>query len=203
MNNKGLLVVFSGPSGVGKGTVLKEYLAGHSGVKVSVSATTRAPRPGEVDGVHYHFVTEQEFLAIRDRDGMLEWACYNGNYYGTPREMVERERAAGYDVVLEIEVQGAKKVKLQCPDALMIFVLPPTVEELKSRLIGRNTEDPETIRRRLNAAREELAQAHCYEYAVVNDDIQTAARKLGAILEAAKCGAAYMKDWIDEVQKKW
>jgi len=201
MNNKGLLVVISGPSGVGKGTVLRSYLAQNKKVKVSISATTRKPRPGEEDGVHYYFMAEERFCQLAENDGMLEHAQYSGNYYGTPREMVERELCAGNDVILEIEVQGAMQVKQKCPDALMIFILPPSMAELTKRLIDRRTEDEETINRRMAAAKNELAQASSYDYAVINDNVDDAVEKIGAILRAAKCSTNYMKDFINEVQQ--
>ena len=134
MSKKGQLIVVSGPSGVGKGTVLGAYLAGRENVAYSVSATTRAPRPGEQDGVHYFFLSREEFESTAQNGGMLEYASYNGNYYGTPKAPVEQKRAQGIDVILEIEVQGALQVKKACPDALMIFVAPPGFDELQSRL---------------------------------------------------------------------
>ena len=145
MSKKGQLIVVSGPSGVGKGTVLGAYLAGRENVAYSVSATTRAPRPGEQDGVHYFFLSREEFESTAQNGGMLEYASYNGNYYGTPKAPVEQKRAQGIDVILEIEVQGALQVKKACPDALMIFVAPPGFDELQSRLTGRHTEDEETV----------------------------------------------------------
>lgn len=201
MNKKGLLVVISGPSGVGKGTVLRSYLAQNNNVKVSISATTRAPRPGEEDGVHYFFMTEPQFSALAENGGMLEHASYSGNRYGTPRAMVEQELVAGNDVILEIEVQGAMQVKQSCPDALMLFILPPSIAELTKRLIDRRTESEEAISRRLGAANYELAQAYDYDYAVINDNVDDAVSKIGAILRAAKCSTGYMKEFIDEVQK--
>lgn len=201
MNKKGLLVVISGPSGVGKGTVLRSYLAQNDNVKVSISATTRAPRPGEEDGVHYFFMTEGQFNTLAENGGMLEHASYSGNRYGTPRAMVEQELVAGNDVVLEIEVQGAMQVKRSCPDALMLFILPPSIAELTKRLIDRRTESEEAISRRLEAANYELAQAYDYDYAVINDNVDDAVSKIGAILHAAKCSTSYMKEFIDEVQK--
>ena len=148
MSKKGQLIVVSGPSGVGKGTVLGEYLSGRENVAYSVSATTRAPRPGEQDGVHYFFLSREEFESTAQNGGMLEYASYNGNYYGTPKAPVEQKRAQGIDVILEIEVQGALQVKKACPDALMIFVAPPGFDELQSRLTGRHTEDEETVQKR-------------------------------------------------------
>ena len=145
MNKKGQLIVVSGPSGVGKGTVLQQYLAGRQNVAYSVSATTRAPRPGEEDGVHYFFLSKEQFEQTAQSGGMLEYACYNGNYYGTPKAAVERERQQGNDVILEIEVQGALQVKKSCPDALLIFVaralnsLPNGCAEGRPRTSRRST----------------------------------------------------------------
>ena len=148
MNKKGQLIVVSGPSGVGKGTVLKEYLNSRDGIAYSVSATTRQPRPGEENGIHYYFLSREEFERTAAEGGMLEYASYNGNYYGTPKAPVEQQRNQGNDVVLEIEVQGALQVKKSCPDALLIFVAPPSFEELKNRLTGRQTEDAKTVENR-------------------------------------------------------
>ena len=132
--SQGMLIVFSGPSGVGKGTVLREYLQEHPNVKLSVSATTRAPRPGEVDGVHYHFVSQEQFQTLIQQDGLLEYACYSGNYYGTPKKAVQEQLEQGNHVVLEIEVQGALQILRQHPQALLIFVMPPSYQELERRL---------------------------------------------------------------------
>ncbi|MBQ7083459.1 MAG: guanylate kinase, partial [Oscillospiraceae bacterium] len=145
MNNKGLLIVFSGPSGVGKGTVLKEYLKKYPDTAFSVSATTRSPREGEVDGQHYYFMSRSDFDRLVENDGFLEHAEFAGNCYGTPRGPVEENLQKGIDVVLEIEVQGALQVKEKCPDALLIFVMPPSFEELRRRLFGRGTEDEATV----------------------------------------------------------
>ncbi len=200
MTKQGLLVVISGPSGVGKGTVLRSFMAQNENVRLSISATTRSPRPGEEDGVHYYFLSRERFLELARSGGMLEHAEYSGNYYGTPRDMVQRELDAGNDVILEIDVQGAMQVKAARPDALMVFILPPSMAELTRRLVDRRTEDEATINRRLAAARGELEQAHRYDYAVVNDNIEDAVEKLAAILLAAKCSTRYLNDFINEVQ---
>ena len=199
MSKKGQLIVVSGPSGVGKGTVLGAYLAGRENVAYSVSATTRAPRPGEQDGVHYFFLSREEFESTAQNGGMLEYASYNGNYYGTPKAPVEQKRAQGIDVILEIEVQGALQVKKACPDALMIFVAPPGFDELQSRLTGRHTEDEETVQKRLAIARQELKQAYHYDYVVVNDTVSQAVDRLSLIVEANRLNIHNMKEFLDEV----
>ncbi len=199
MNKKGQLIVVSGPSGVGKGTVLKEYLNSRDGITYSVSATTRQPRPGEENGIHYYFLSREEFERTAAEGGMLEYASYNGNYYGTPKAPVEQQRNQGNDVVLEIEVQGALQVKKSCPDALLIFVAPPSFEELKNRLTGRQTEDAKTVENRLNIARQELMCAGEYDYIIVNDTVEQAVRRLGQIISANRYNKNNMKEFLDEV----
>ena len=196
---RGQLIVFSGPSGVGKGTILAKYMQGRSDICYSVSATTRAPRPGEVDGRQYFFLTRQEFEKMIEEGRMLEYAQYNGNYYGTPSRFVEEKLQAGVDVVLEIEVQGAAKVRAACPEALFVFVLPPSFETLRSRLTGRGTEDEATVQKRLNAALDELRQASAYDYVIVNDDLDQAVEELSAVVKAARCSVKFQKKLIEEV----
>lgn len=200
MMNKGQLIVFSGPSGVGKGTVLKEFLQGRDNVALSVSATTRQPRPGEEHGVHYYFLSKEEFLKKVDEGNMLEYAQYNENYYGTPKDKVDEALAQGRDIILEIEVQGALLVKEKCPNALLIFVAPPSWQELHDRLVGRDTEDAATIENRLRIAGEELKQAVHYDYILVNDTVEAAAQRLEHIIEAGRCRTIEMKDLIEEVE---
>ena len=192
---RGLLVVVSGPSGVGKGTIMRPFMERNKNVKYSVSATTRAPREGEIDGVNYHFVTKEQFEKLIENDEMLEWARYGGNYYGTPRFAVERGLAAG----LEIEVKGAQQVRRRCPEAVSVFIMPPSFEELSNRLHGRNTESEEKIMERLDIARSEMQLAYDYDFVLVNDDVDEAVRRLEVILEAAKALPKFMKDFIDEV----
>lgn len=199
MAEKGLLVVFSGPSGVGKGTIMRPFMKNHPEVKYSVSATTRAPRPGEVDGVNYHFIEKEEFLKALEEGEMLEHAEYSGNYYGTPRKKVEDELEKGYDVILEIEVQGAQQVRRRCPNAVTVFVMPPSYAELANRLKGRNTENQADIERRLAIARREIDLAYEYDYILLNDNIDDAVKKLAVIIEAAKCSSKHMREFIDEV----
>ena len=200
MSNKGLLIVFSGPSGVGKGTVLKEYLKKFPNTAFSVSATTRAPREGEVDGQHYYFMTRSDFDQLVDQGGFLEHAQFAGNCYGTPRGPVDKNLEQGIDVVLEIEVQGALQVKEKCPDAILIFVMPPSYAELRRRLIGRGTEDMATVERRLSNAAREMGIAKEYDYIVINDSVEDAALQLENIICAAKHSAKFLKQFIDEVE---
>ena len=186
MNRKGLLLVVSGPSGCGKGTVLGEVFARQPDTYYSVSATTRSPRPGEVDGVQYHFLTKEEFEEKIAAGQMLEYAQYAGNYYGTPAQAVDEKLSQGKNVVLEIEVQGAKQVKLRRPDAVMIFIMPPSMKELRRRLTQRGTEAQEVVERRLETARQEMPQAKDYDYIVFNDKLEDAVADLQAILKAEK-----------------
>ncbi len=197
--SQGMLIVFSGPSGVGKGTVLREYLQEHPNVKLSVSATTRAPRPGEVDGVHYHFVSQEQFQTLIQQDGLLEYACYSGNYYGTPKKAVQEQLEQGNHVVLEIEVQGALQILRQHPQALLIFVMPPSYQELERRLRERNTESEEVIQRRLHTAIQEMGQACQYDFILVNDSVPQAKARLDQMIQAGPYLNRQMKSMIDEV----
>ena len=183
MNNRGILVLYTGCSGVGKGTIMKELLRRDPNIRLSVSNTTRKPREGEIDGIHYRFVTREEFLALADADGYIEYAEYCDNLYGTPKQHVEELLAAGFDVFLEIEVQGGLQVMEQFPDVLSIFILPPSIEELENRLRGRGTETEEVIRQRLAEAKNELAVAQQYRFRVVNDDLNTAVNEVLDILQ--------------------
>lgn len=176
-------MLYTGCSGVGKGTIMKELLRRDPNIRLSVSNTTREPRDGEIDGVHYRFVTREEFLALADADGYIEYAEYCDNLYGTPKQHVEELLAAGYDVFLEIEVQGGLQVMKQFPDVLSIFILPPSLEELENRLRGRGTETEEVIRQRLAEAKNELAVAQQYRFRVVNDDLNTAVNEVLDILQ--------------------
>lgn len=199
---KGVLIVFSGPSGSGKGTVLAEYLKSHRSAAFSVSATTRKPRPGEVDGVNYHFVSRERFLEMLDKGEILEHTQYNGNYYGSPVGPIRRELDAGRDVILEIEVDGAMQVREKFPEALLIFVLPPSFSELERRLTGRGTESREEIEGRLAAARREIKEAPRYDYLLVNDDIAETARQLSGLIEAGRCAPVrcgeVLKEFVGE-----
>lgn len=199
---KGTLFIISGPSGTGKGTVIKELLKNHEkDVFLSISATTRAPRDGEADGIHYHFKTHDEFKTMIDNDGLLEWACFCGNYYGTPKKTVDDMLENGVDVILEIEIQGAMKIKEKDIGAKYIFILPPSFEELKQRLIGRQTESADVIEKRLETAKGELPYAEKYDYVVVNDDVEKAVGRIESIINAERCRVDKNKNLIEEVQK--
>lgn len=180
----GNLFVISGPSGAGKGTLVARLVQSVDDVWVSRSVTTRAPRAGEVDGVHYDFLTDEQFQRLVDSDGLLEWACYGRHRYGTPRATVEEHMARGEQVVLEIDVQGAFQVREKLPQAHLVFIEPPSMEELERRLRGRNTDAPDVIAERLEAARVELSRKMEYDFRLVNDDVDEAARLLVAYVDA-------------------
>lgn len=186
---KGKLIVISGPSGVGKGTVIKALMARHDRVQYSVSATTREIRPGEVDGVSYHFMSREKFEQMIQNDEFLEHALYTDNYYGTPAEPVCKWLEDGYDVIVEVEVQGAFQIKHHRPDAIMIFITAPSFAELERRLTGRGDTPPDKIARRLETARFEYTQAVNYDYLVVNDDVDRVTNELLTILTAESCRA--------------
>lgn len=186
MTGPGLLVVVSGPSGVGKGTVVERLLDLLPGARRSVSVTTRPRRPGERDGRDYHFVDEEEFDRLVAGDGLLEWAPYAGYRYGTPRRWVEDALAAGHVVILEIDVQGALQVRDGVPGALLVFVAPPSLEELARRLQRRGTEDPAQRRARLELAGEELARQQAFDHVLVNDDADRCAAELRDLVTAAR-----------------
>ncbi|MUT66809.1 guanylate kinase [Paenibacillus sp. NEAU-GSW1] len=184
---KGLLIVLSGPSGVGKGTVCSVLRGKMPELVYSVSATTRTPRQGEVDGVNYFFKTKEQFQDMIARDALLEHAEYVGNCYGTPRDFVERTIASGKDVILEIEVQGALKVKEKFPEGVFVFLMPPSLDELKQRITGRGTETQDTINHRMTVAVEEINLLSHYDYAVVNDEIEAACHRIQSIITAEHC----------------
>lgn len=198
MIEKGRLIVVSGPSGAGKSTVVFKAINGRDKMCFSTSVTSRKPRPGEVDGREYFFIDAENFEQMVRNDELLEHAVYVGNYYGTPRKFVEDKLADGDSVFLDIEVQGARQVKEKMPDAIMIFLIPPSLGELKKRLESRGTETEETIKGRLARAREEYAEADFYDYIVVNDDIDAAANELLSILTAEKCRFAARKQMLQE-----
>lgn len=187
MEQKGLLVVVSGPSGAGKGTLCKALLTKHDNLQYSISATTRQPRVGEQNRKNYYFVSEKDFIEmIRQRD-FLEWAKVYDNYYGTPKSPVLDMLNSGNDVLLEIDIQGALQVKKEFPDGVFIFIFPPSIQELKSRIQHRGTETPEDMSKRIKSAYAELEYAYEYDYIVINDDIGKAVEELSAIIIAEKC----------------
>ena len=196
---KGKTFIISGPSGVGKSTVLKALFQGRDDLYFSISATTREPREGEMDGVHYHFVDVEHFQKLIDGDALLEYAEYVGNFYGTPKKFVDQAMDEGKDVILDIEVQGARQVSVKMPEAIKIFVIPPSLEELRNRLVKRGTDSPEAIEGRLRRAREEYAEADFYDYIVVNDKVEVAADELQAILTAENCRYRSRSQWLKEV----
>ena len=195
---RGTLLIFSGPSGVGKGTIVKELRRRSDKVRLSVSATTRAPRPEDVEGVTYYFKTMEEFEAMIDRDEFLEYAVYTGNCYGTPAGPVDELLEAGYDVVLEIEVQGALQVMDRRPDAVSVFIAAPSFAELERRLKGRGDTSGADLEHRLQTARIEYTLAPKYDYIVVNDRVERCADEVMAILAADKCRAKYRLDLLKE-----
>ncbi|MBR6259722.1 MAG: guanylate kinase [Oscillospiraceae bacterium] len=181
--SKGVVFIVSGPSGVGKGTILGQVFSRLDNCWFSVSATTRDPREGEAHGVHYYFLTREEFIKQIEQDEFLEYAEYVGNYYGTPRSTITEHVEAGYNVFLDIEVQGSEQVCRKMPEAVSIFIIPPSIEALAERLRGRNTDSEEKIRARIKRAEEEIALAPNYDYTVVNDDLETAVNEVLAIIE--------------------
>ncbi len=197
--SKGLLLVISAPSGGGKGTILKELFAQDPNLRLSVSATTRSPRPGEENGKHYYFLSKEEFEGLIREGKMLEHASYVGNYYGTPREPVERWMEQGNDVVLEIEVKGGAQVKKLMPECVSVFILPPSMKVLEKRLRGRGTEEEATIRQRLAKAREEIPCARDYDYIVYNDRLEDAVSDLQAIIRGEKLRFSRNTDSIERV----
>lgn len=187
LSKKGLLIVLSGPSGVGKGTVCS-FLRQHCpNLLYSISATTRAARKGEVNGVNYYFLSKEDFLQRREQGEFLEWAEVYGNFYGTPRAAVEKSLSIGNDLILEIDIQGARQVKSVFPEGVFIFLLPPSKAELKKRIQGRATDSEEVIAKRLSCVDQELTSIMNYDYVVINDQVEKAAAQINAIITAEKC----------------
>lgn len=193
---KGLLIVISGPSGAGKGTICKSFMERNKEVVLSVSATTRSPRKGEVDGVNYHFMTKEQFKEKIEADDFLEYAEVYDNFYGTPKSNVEELLESGKDVILEIDIQGALKVKENAEEGIFIFILPPSMEELKQRIIKRGSETEESLMKRFKSAYKEINFVSKYNYAVVNDEVETAVEKLESIITAEKCRVDRIKETI-------
>ncbi|MDD3183972.1 MAG: guanylate kinase [Anaerostipes sp.] len=194
---KGSLLILSGFSGVGKGTVAKQLVERY-GYSLSVSATTRKPREGEVDGKDYFFKSVDEFKNLIDYNGFIEYARYVENYYGTPRKFVEDELKLGHNVILEIEVQGAFRIREQYPDALLVFITAPSAKEIKNRLLGRGTETEEVIQKRLNRALEESADMDQYDYIIVNDDLDQCVDDVNSVVVAQGCLKDNNLDLIQE-----
>lgn len=193
MKEKGLLIVLSGPSGVGKGTVRKELFKQEDlGFQYSISMTTRKPREGEVDGVDYFFKSREEFETLIEQGKLLEYAEFVGNYYGTPVDYVRQTIMDGKDVFLEIEVQGARQIREKFPEALFIFLAPPSLSELENRIVGRGTETQEVIANRLKTAKEEIEMMDLYDYVVENDTVESACDKIKAIVVAGHCNREYV-----------
>jgi len=193
---RGTLIVFSGPSGVGKGTVLAEYKKCSSPFFYSISATTRSPRPGEVHGVNYYFVTNDEFEKMISNNKLFEYAQYVGNYYGTPTEPVFKSLDNGLDVILEIDTKGAMQIKEKCPEAILVFIAPPSTEELRHRLEGRGTEARDKIEMRMQEAIQEMNRMSEFDYIIINNIVDDAAKELEAIIKAEKCRTAKRIQYI-------
>ena len=195
MKNKGDIFVISAPSGTGKTTLVRLLLSRFPTLSFSISYTTRLPRPGEVDGQHYFFVSEKEFKRSIARGEMLEWAKVYGHYYGTPLHFVKEKIAAGKDVILDIDIQGAQEVKKKIPEAILIFIIPPSWEELQRRITNRSTDSLEVIKKRLKAARKEIKVARVFDYIVINDILENALQELTSIIQATK--ARTNKRWSE------
>ena len=202
MKKQGTLVVVSGFAGTGKGTVMKELLGRYDSYALSISATTRNPRPGEVDGREYFFKTKEEFEQMIERDEFVEHACYVGNYYGTPKKYVQEQLAAGKDVILEIEIQGALNIKSRFPDALLLFIAPPSADVLKERLVGRGTETEEVIEQRLARAVEESKGIENYDYLVVNDDLDECVENVHQMIQSAGWKMSRREADVEELRRQ-
>ena len=202
MDHQGILVVVSGFSGAGKGTLMKELLKRYDNYALSISATTRAPREGETDGKEYFFVSKEQFEKMRDEQKLIEYAQSVNHYYGTPKEYVEQKMAEGKDVILEIEIQGALKVKKRFPDALLLFVTPPSAEELRKRLVGRGTETLEVINARLARAAEEASGMEAYDYLLVNDDLDRCVEEMHNLIQLQHRKTCYHLDFLSRMREE-
>lgn len=202
MEKKGILIVISGFSGAGKGTLVKALLKKYDNYALSISMTTRKPREGERDGVEYFFTNRERFEETIRQNGLIEYAQYCGNYYGTPRAYVERQMQAGNNVILEIEIQGALKIKEQFPESLLIFVTPPSAEELKRRLVSRGTESSDVIEKRLARASEESEGMEAYDYIVVNDDLDICVEEVHQLVEASRRAPVRREAFIKEIRNE-
>lgn len=202
MDKKGILIVVSGFSGSGKGTIMKELLRTYDNYALSISATTRSPREGEENGREYFFKTVDEFEKMIAHDELIEYAKYVNNYYGTPKEYVESQLLAGKDVILEIEIQGALKVKEKFPETLLLFVTPPDARTLENRLVGRGTETPEVIASRMARAAEEAEGMGEYDYLIVNDDLDTCVKNMHNIIQAEHDKVSRNREFMSRIEKE-
>ena len=202
MNKEGILIVVSGFSGAGKGTIMKALLERYDNYALSISATTRNPRPGEEEGKAYFFKTTEEFEKMIAQDELIEYAKYVDNYYGTPESYVTDQLEAGRDVILEIEIQGALKVKEKYPDTLLLFVTPPSAEELKARLVGRGTESMEVIEARMRGAIEEAQYMDSYDYLIVNDDLDICMEEMHQVIQAEHKKVNHCQKMIADIRKE-
>lgn len=201
MRSEGILIVVSGFSGAGKGTLMKRLVEKYDNYALSISATTRVPRPGEENGREYFFLSREQFEKRIADHALIEYADYCGNYYGTPRDYVERELSLGHDVILEIEIQGALKIKEQYKDALLLFVTTPDAGELRRRLSGRGTETEEVIKKRLRRAAKEAEGIEKYDYIVINDDLETCVKELHGIISAARHAPGRNEEFIEKMRR--
>ena len=202
MNKKGILIILSGFSGVGKGTVVKRLLSDYDNYALSISATTRKPREGEEEGISYFFKSKEKFEKMIEEDAFIEYARYVENYYGTPKAYVQEQLDAGKDVILEIEIQGALKIKKKFPEAVLIFVTPPSAGELRNRLAGRGTETPEKIAARLSRAAEESKQMDDYDFILVNDEVDRCVEEMHALIQAMHARIENHKTLIEKIKEE-
>lgn len=201
-HNRGILIVVSGFSGAGKGTLMKRLLETYDNYALSVSVTTRSPRPGEIDGKEYFFKSVDEFEKMIAQDELIEYAKYVNNYYGTPKDYVMQQLEAGKDVILEIEIQGALKVREKYPDTLLLFVTPPSAKELKERLVGRGTETMDVIESRMKRAVEESEGVEAYDYLIINDDLETCVKEMHHVIQSEHNKVSRCNAMIEQIRKE-